>query len=167
MPRPIRHRLSVEIISVELRRWMMPTVPDRLARYKCFGDLTEDQRKAVAELAEEECFYPESTLFKEGEHGRKLYLLASGSAEILYNIGEEGPARVDTVSGGEILGCSTLIEPHIYTSTARCLSEIETLVLDAEGLKQLMDEDCNLGFKIQKQIIEMLLDRIIDLRLEP
>jgi CRP/FNR family cyclic AMP-dependent transcriptional regulator len=144
----------------------MPADPDRLTRYICFRDLVEDQRKAVAELADEECFSPEYTLFKEGKPASKLYLLDSGRVEILYNIGEGGPARVDTMSEGDILGCSSLIEPYIYTSTARCLTEIETMVLDAAELRKLMLEDCSLGFSIQKQIIHMLLDRTIDLRLE-
>jgi CRP-like cAMP-binding protein len=144
----------------------MPADPDRLTRYTCFRDLTEDQRKAVAELADEECFYPEYILFKEGQSASKLFLLDSGRVEIFYNIGEGGPACVDTVSGGDILGCSSLLEPYIYTSTARCLTEIETLVLDAAELRKLMLEDCSLGFSIQEQIIHMLLDRTIDLRLE-
>jgi CRP-like cAMP-binding protein len=127
----------------------MPADPDRLTLYICFRDLTEGQRKAVAELADEECFYPEYTLFKEGQSASKLYLLNSGSVEIFYNIGEGGPARVDTVSGGDILGCSSLIEPYIYSSTALCLTEIETMVIDAAELRKLMLEDISLGFSIQ------------------
>jgi CRP/FNR family cyclic AMP-dependent transcriptional regulator len=145
----------------------VPADPDRLVRYTCFRDLSNDQLQKIAQLAEEQCFYPDFTLFREEEPGTKLYLLNSGRVEIFYNIGEEGPARVDTVSAGEIVGCSALIEPNLYTSTACCLTEIETLVLDASGLRKLMREDCKLGFSVQSHIIQMLLDRIIDLRLQP
>ncbi|MBE9478559.1 MAG: cyclic nucleotide-binding domain-containing protein [Chloroflexi bacterium] len=144
---------------------MMPTDPDRLTRYACFRALTEDQRQAVAQLVREECFYPGHTLFQEGKPGTQLYMLAAGEVEVLYKIGEGDPTRVDTVGEGEILGCSSLIDPYTYSSTARCLSEIETLVLDAETLRKLMEEDCQIGYSIQKHIIQMLLDRIIDLRL--
>jgi len=144
---------------------MMPTDPDRLTRYACFHALTEDQRQAVAQLAREECFYPGHTLFQDEKPGTQLYMLVAGEVEVLYNIGEEAPTRVDTVGEGEILGCSSLIEPYVYFSTARCLSEIETLVLDAEALRKLMEEDCQIGYSIQKYIIQILLDRILDLRL--
>ena len=143
----------------------MPTDPDRLTRYACFRTLTEDQRQAVAQLAREECFYPGHTLFQDEKPGTQLYMLAAGEVEVLYSIGEEDPTRVDTVGEGEILGCSSLIDPYVYSSTAHCLSEIETLVLDAEALRKLMEEDCQIGYSIQKHIIRMLLDRIIDLRL--
>lgn len=143
----------------------MPTDPERLMAYPCFKGLKGDQREAVGELAREECYYAGQTLFQEGEPGSQLYLLASGSVEVLYHISEDGPAPVDTVGEGEILGCSALIPPHSHTSTARCLTDIETLVLDAEALRKLMEEDCPIGYTIQKEIIQMLLYRITDLRL--
>lgn len=143
----------------------MPTEPERLKRFPCFRDLTEEQRIVVAQLATEECFYPEHTLFREGEPGTHLYMLARGEVEVLYSISDQGPARVDTVGPDETLGCSTLIEPYTYTSTVRSISEIETLIIDSAALRELMDEDCTIGYSIQKHIIQMLLDRIIDLRL--
>ncbi len=142
----------------------MPTNPDRLTRYTCFRALTEDQRQAVAQLAREECFYPGHILFQDEKPGTHLYMLAAGEVEVLYNVGEENPTHVDAVGEGEILGCSSLIDPYVYSSTARCLSEIETLVLDAEELRKLMEEDCQIGYSIQKHIIQMLLDRILDLQ---
>lgn len=139
--------------------------PESMSAYRCFQDLSEEQRREVAQLAEDECLYPGQTLFREGDPSEAIFLLRSGNVEILYNIGEEGPAKVDTVSGEQILGCSALVEPYTYTSTARSLSEIETMIIDAAALRKLMVEDQSLGYTIQKQIIRMLLDRIIDLRL--
>ena len=146
-------------------RCTLPINPDRLTRYDCFRALTEDQRQAVAQLGEEECFYPEHVLFREGERGTQLFILDVGEVEVLYNIGDEGPARVDSVCGGEILGCSSLVEPYTYNSTVRCSTEIETLVLDAEALRKLMEEDCRIGYSIQNILIRKLLDRIMDFRL--
>jgi CRP/FNR family cyclic AMP-dependent transcriptional regulator len=144
---------------------MMPADPERLSRYPCFDALTTEGRQAVAEIAREECYYGNKVLFREGEPGSKLYLLASGGVEILYHISEDGPARVDAVGAGDILGCSSLIEPHIHSSTARCITEIETLVVDAPALRKVMEDDCPIGYAIQKAIIRRLLDRITNLRL--
>lgn len=143
----------------------MPMEAKRLRRYACFRALTENQCEAVAQLASEECHYPGHVLFREGEPGTQLYILTGGEVEVLYSIGEEGPERVDTASEGAILGCSSLIEPYTYSSMVRCITEIETLVLDAVALHNLMEEHCRIGYSIQNYIIRMLLDRIIDLRL--
>jgi CRP-like cAMP-binding protein len=95
----------------------------------------------------------------------KMYLLASGEVEVLYNIGDEGPTQVDLVSGGEVIGCSALVPPYTYTATTRCLTEAEVLELDAVALQQLMKEDCSLGFALQQQVMRVLMDRIINFRL--
>jgi len=83
----------------------------------------------------------------------------------LYSIGEEGPDQVDTASEGAILGCSSLVEPYTYSSTVRCITEIETLVLDVVALHNLMEDHCRIGYSLQNCVIRMLLDRITDLRL--
>ena len=143
----------------------MPTDPTRLQQFSCFRELTEEQREVIAQIATEECFYSGHTLFEEGKPGTHIILIGDGHVEVLYSIGEEGPSQVDQVSEGGILGCSALIDPYTYTSTTRCLTEIEAMIIDAQALRAVMKKDCPLGFSIQKNLIQMLLDRIIDLRL--
>jgi CRP-like cAMP-binding protein len=143
----------------------MPTDPARLQKFSCFSELTEEQREVVAQITTEECFYSGHALFEEGKPGTHIYLISNGYAEVLYNIGEEGPSQVDRVSAGVIVGCSALVDPYRYTSTTRCLTEIEVMIIDAQALRAIMKKDCPLGFSIQKNLIQMLLDRIIDLRL--
>ena len=136
-----------------------------LQNWACFQDLSEEQRKAVAEFSEAKCFHSGHTLFKENEPGQFLYLLVKGEAEVLYHIGEDQPVCVDRVAAGEILGCSALIPPNIHTATTRSLTEVEVLVIDARALRELMSRDCSLGFSIQQHLIRMLMDRIVNLRL--
>jgi CRP-like cAMP-binding protein len=143
----------------------MAADPTRLKEYECFKDLTDEQREAVSQFTLVEHFQPGHTMFEEGKEATHIFLLSVGEVEVLYSIGEEGPSRVDKVQSGEIIGCSALIEPYIYTSTTRSLTEVEVMVIEAAALRQLMVEDCALGFSIQKDLIRMLLDRIIDLRL--
>jgi len=143
----------------------MAADPTRLKEYECFKNLTDEQLEAVAQFASEGQFQSGHTFFEEGNKANQIFLLSAGEVEVLYSIGEEGPSRVDKVQSGEIIGCSALIEPYIYTSTTRSLTEVEVMVIEAVALRQLMVEDCSLGFSIQKDLIRMLLDRIIDLRL--
>jgi CRP/FNR family cyclic AMP-dependent transcriptional regulator len=143
----------------------MLTDPTRLQRFSCFSELTKEQREEIAQIVTEERFYSGHILFEEGKPGNHIFLIGDGYVEVLYNIGEEGPSQVDRVSTGGIVGCSALIDPYTYTSTTRCLTEIEALIIDAQALQSIMKKDCPLGFSIQKNLIQMLLDRIVDLRL--
>lgn len=143
----------------------MPTDPKYLRDFACFQNLTEDQMAAVARLATAVCYPPHHILFREGEPGERLFFMLKGEVEVLYQIGAADQERVDIVAGEEIVGCSALIKPYVYTATERSLTEIEVLEINAGELRQLMEEDYALGYTIQQQALSFLMDRIIDLRL--
>lgn len=143
----------------------MPTEPTFLNEFSCFRDIPEERLKDVAQIANAVCYLPGHILFKEGDPGTCLYYLVKGKVEVFYNIGEEGEVRVDTISGEEIAGCSILVEPHTYTATERCLTEVEVLEIDAQALRELMQKDCQFGMTILQNVIKVLMERILDLRL--
>ena len=145
----------------------MSTDLNLVLNISCFRDLSKDQTKNIAQIANAMCYPPNQVLFKESEPGQNLYFLVKGKIEVLYNIGEAGQVHVDTVSGEEVFGCSALIEPYTYTATMRSLSEIEVVVVNAIALRELMQKDCQLGFILQQHIIKLLLRRVMDFRLEP
>ncbi len=120
---------------------------------------------SIAEITNAVC-YPEGyVLFEEGKPGERIFFLVKGKVEVLYQIGEAGQVRVDTVGDEEVIGCSALIEPYTYSATEISLTEVEVLEIDLNALRQLMARDCQLGFAIQQQIISVLMMRILNLRL--
>jgi CRP/FNR family cyclic AMP-dependent transcriptional regulator len=143
----------------------MPTDSTFLQDFSCFRDLSEKQLKAIAQITDAVCYPPGQVLFEEGKPGERLFFLVKGDVEVLYNIGEAGQVRVDTVSGEEVVGCSALVEPYAYTATERSLTEVEVLEVDATSLRELTQKDCQLGFSLQQHIICVLMERILDLRL--
>ena len=143
----------------------MSTDPNFLRDFSCFRDLSEEQLKAIAQFTDAVCYPPGHVLFKEGKPGERLFFLVKGDVEVLYHIGEVGQIHVDTVSGEEVIGCAALVEPYTYTATERSLTEVEVLEVDATALRQLMEKDCHLGLSIQRHVIRVLMERILDLRL--
>ena len=144
----------------------MTTDPNLVRNISCFRDLSKDQIKNIAQIANAVCYPPNKVLFREGESGRNLYFLVKGKIEVLYNIGEAGQVHVDTISEEEFFGCSALLEPYTYTATMRSLSEIEVIAVDASALRKLMQKDYQLGFILQQLIIKLLIRRVMDFRLE-
>jgi CRP/FNR family transcriptional regulator, cyclic AMP receptor protein len=144
----------------------MPTDPIFLRDFSCFRDLSDDQLKAIAQITNAVCYQPGQILFEEGKPGEHLFLLVKGDVEVLYSIGEADQVHVDTVSGEDAVGCSALVEPYTYTATERSLTEVEVLEVDAASLRELMQKDCRLGLSLQQHIIRVLMERILNLRLE-
>ena len=144
----------------------MSTYSDLLRDFSCFRDLSKDQLETISKITDAVCYPPNYVLFEEGEIGDRLFFLISGKVEVLMKIGEDGQARVDTVSSEEIVGCSAMVEPYTYTATERSLTEVEVLEIDIAAMKELMQQDAALGLKLQQHIIEVLTKRILELRLE-
>jgi CRP-like cAMP-binding protein len=136
-----------------------------LRRYSLFAELRDEQLCLVAPIVEPMCFYAGHTLFEEDQPADKLYGLVEGKVEVLYAISAEGPARVDEMIKGNLVGCSALVSPHIYTSTARALTEVEVLAVDIAGLRELSEQDPRLMVGVQQHIIQCLLEHIVDMRL--
>ena len=59
----------------------MPVDGAYLQKFRCFDDLSDEQREVIAKIAEAECFYPEHTLFEENEPGKYLYLMMEGEID--------------------------------------------------------------------------------------
>jgi CRP/FNR family cyclic AMP-dependent transcriptional regulator len=143
----------------------MATDPKYLRKISCFSGLSDEQLEKLARISNALCYPAHHTLFEEGKPGKHLYFLVKGEVEVFYNIGESGQVRVDTVSDEEMVGCAALVEPFTYTATERSLTEVEMLEIDAEALREMMREDCWLGFSIQQSVIRLLMDRILNFRL--
>jgi len=137
----------------------------QLQEYVCFRGLTEDRLSTVSQLANVVSYPPGQVLFQEGKSGDSVYFITKGKVDIFYSIGEEGPAKVDQVFAEELIGCSALIPPFTYIATTKSQTDIEVLKIDANALRSLMKENCPLGFTIQQNIMQMLMNRITNFRL--
>jgi CRP/FNR family transcriptional regulator, cyclic AMP receptor protein len=144
----------------------MATDAALLKDFSCFRDLTDDQINKIAQFTNAVCYPPKHVLFEEGQAGERIYFLVNGEVEVLYRIGEDGMVPVDIVCGEEVVGCTALVDPYTYAATERSLSEIEVLEVDTASLRALMQQDLELGYKIQQHIIEILMGRITNLRLQ-
>jgi CRP-like cAMP-binding protein len=149
--------------SIKNWRSVMATDAKMIRKFKCFDQLTDGQVEAIAEISNSICYTKGHTLFKEGDKGDLLYLLIHGDIEVFYET-PEGLERVDTVSSEEVIGCSAMVPPHIYTATERALNDVEVLEIKTSELRELIKKDQQMGLKIQEHIMKILNDRILDLR---
>lgn len=142
----------------------MATEPNLIRKFSCFRDMTDEQVQLIAKISNSICYPSNYVLFKEGEDGKILYLLIDGDVEIFYTTDKDDLLKVDTVSSEEIVGCSAMVPPFVYTATVQALNDVEVLEIGTQELRQLIDQDPQLGLKFQEYLIQILSDRILDLR---
>ena len=143
----------------------MSTQVEYIRKLTCFKDLSAEDQNAIAKISDAVCYSPGYVLFREGEKAKKLYLIVKGQAEAIFNIGEAEQVRVEVLSDDEIAGCSALAEPHQYAATERSITDIEVLEIEIDSLKNLIQENNQLGLRLYENIIKIMSRRILDLRL--
>jgi len=145
--------------------------PEILYRYPFFGGLDDAQIKAIALIAEEESLASGETIFHEGQRAESLYFLVDGSVA-LYYMGsgtvlekyKEG-IPVDDINPGEPFGFSALIEPYIYTSTARATKPCRVIKFKAEALKTLFNLDLRLAYILTLKAAQAAVTRLSTTRM--
>jgi CRP-like cAMP-binding protein len=114
----------------------------------------------VAAITEERAFPAGQPLFREGDPAQALYILRAGEVDIVYqhHVGEG--RVVDTVVAGDMIGWSSLVEPHRCTATAVPRTAGRAVRIDAAGMRALCDRDHTLGYQLLKELAATLSRRL-------
>lgn len=142
----------------------MATDAKLIRKFECFRLLSDEQVEEIAEISNSICYPEGHVLVEEGERGEILYLLIEGDIDVFYRNPKTGLEKVDTVSSEEVIGCSAIVPPYVYSATEKTLSDVEVLEIKTDALRELIQEDPEIGLKIQEHIIKKLNNRILDLR---
>jgi CRP-like cAMP-binding protein len=86
-------------------------------------------------------FQPGDVICKQGQRGGELFFIKTGKVELIVRHPETG---VDTVVGtvGErsVIGTMSFLEGDERSATAKCLTEVECVVVDAQQREKLLDQ---------------------------
>jgi CRP/FNR family transcriptional regulator, cyclic AMP receptor protein len=136
-----------------------------LHHYSLFSGLDEAQIQTLTQVCREECFMADSILFEEGQPADELFVLVDGAVEEVFTVDQAKLSLLRPVAVGDMIGCPALAPPYKHSCTARSLSQIEVLAIDAPALRALFAQDCQIARVIQQNVIHSLLKRMESLRL--
>ena len=97
-----------------------PTAFD-LGKLPLFGGLPEDALRAFADQAEVSALEPGREIFHEDETARTLYVLESGSLEVVKKKGD-GEVQLSRIRPGESFGEMSFIDMQPRSATVRATS---------------------------------------------
>jgi len=132
----------------------------QLTAYPLFSRLSEAQIKKFMAICREETFLPDTVLHKQGEPANNVYVILNGQVAEELNVSGRVLSPVKPLAAGDVTGCSALFPPNAHTCTARTISETNVLVVDAEKMRQLFDEDCDIARSFYRHIIGALHHRM-------
>jgi CRP/FNR family transcriptional regulator len=132
-----------------------------------FQGLSQSQSEQVAAITREQQIKKSHWLFHEGQPAESIYLLKDGAIELVTRVEDtiEIPVTVIRPENG-CLGIGALVEPHLYTLSARCLKDSIVLKIEQTELHSLMQDDVELRCTIMTNLAQKMLERLKETRQE-
>ncbi len=132
-----------------------------------FQGLTQSQIEQISVIAREQQIPKGRWLFHENHEARHIYLLQAGAVELVTKVEDsiEIPITVIRPDNG-CVGVGALVEPYLYSLSARCLDDSRLLVIDKTELHNLMASDCEMRSIIMTNLAQKMLNRLKETRQE-
>jgi CRP/FNR family cyclic AMP-dependent transcriptional regulator len=142
--------------------------PEILTAFPFFAGLSETEVKSVSIIANKVSFQRGDLIFREDDSAHTLYLLVDGWVDIVVNTDAEGKQHelVTTLSPGDILGWSALVDPYLYTGSAVCASPVEAIEFKGADLLGMFELDPRLCCVIMRRVCRAIADRLRATRLQ-
>ena len=138
--------------------------PELLRRHTFFGGFSAAELKELAMTGGEQALAAGEMLFTEGARADQLYFLAEGEMETLLKTDEED-ISLSSIPPGEPVGWSALIEPHIYTASARSTRPSTVIAFPRPTLAALLEDD-HFAATLMKKLAELISRRLRDTQVQ-
>jgi len=140
------------------------SIKEALKSSEIFQGLTDEELDKLLPLCQEQFYEEGAVMFCEGEQCNYVQTLKSGKValetELIISRSAAERATIDVLSQGSSFCWSALMEPHILTSSGRCLERTEILALDGDKLKALLDENPRMGYKVANNLVKVVASRL-------
>ena len=133
--------------------------------HELFHNLSVEEVNQISEFSERRGWDKGDPIFLKGEKAQKIYLLLEGS--VLLRLPAKPPDEyrivVSRIDEGDLFGLSPLLGSSRYTVEAQCDADTEALVIDADKLRKLLEENSVTGMAIMSEVADIYFRRYIDL----
>ncbi len=140
------------------------SIKEALRSSEIFQGLTDEELDKLLPLCQEQFYETGAVMFCEGAQCNYVQTLKSGKValETELTISRSGAERatIDVLSQGSSFCWSALMEPHILTSSGRCLEKTEIIALDGGKLKTMLDENPSIGYKVANNLVKVVASRL-------
>ncbi len=136
-----------------------------LKKTELFSALEDSQLERIVSLSKIEPFPEGKTIFQQGSEAHCLYVLVQGAVTLTIKTGEKMDLMTSTLDReGVVFGMPCLLEPFRYNVTAACAKPSKVVVIDADPLRRLLEEDPKMGREVMKKLASIYFNRLNEMR---
>jgi CRP-like cAMP-binding protein len=156
IPNPIR---TVEYMSLE-KKQKKQTQSYSQQRYDAVKDLwmfqplSEEEKRSLADGAEDVLLYDGQVLFRQDDPGESLYIIRKGQVDVLIRQANGGETKVATLKSGDFFGEMSALTGQPRTATIRATGDLVCVKIGKEDLNRLFNSDPAIMEKISQIVAQ-------------
>jgi CRP-like cAMP-binding protein len=131
-----------------------------------FQRFSASYRQQLVLMTSQQEYQAGDCIFREGQHERRIYIVAEGQVVLEIKVPELGTVQVLRVGHGSLLGWSPILGRGTMTATARALTDCRLIALDAEAVRALAESDPRFGMEFFRTMSTALAERLRATRLQ-
>jgi CRP-like cAMP-binding protein len=131
-----------------------------LAAQPFLRGLTPEQLNLLAEDSMPAEFQPGERILSEGAPANRFYLILEGRVELESSVLDGEPVAVQTLGAGDLLGWSWLFPPFCWHFDARAVLPTKAILFYAKHVRELCEQDHDLGYELMKRVSIILIQRL-------
>jgi CRP-like cAMP-binding protein len=125
-----------------------------------FADLDDDELDKVAEVCKEQQFKSGQTIFKEGEPGNRLYIIAEGEVRISRQIPGSGEEALTVLKQGACFGEMAVFDRSERSTDAIANTDCKLITITRSDFEMLLDFNRDLAYKVLWAVVRLLSERL-------
>src|SRR5450631_798115 len=142
----------------------MESVAQSLGNVPLFQGLDAAERSRLAEIAEPRTHAAQSPLFREGDHGDALWVLLSGSVEVVKRDGAGHHQLLATLQGPTVLGeAGLLLEDGPRSASVLAVSELSLLRVPGAEFRRMLAAQDLAALKLTLALARVLALRLVQM----
>ena len=99
-------------------------------------------------------------IFREGDPANRFYLIEQGHVSLESHRRDELAVAIQKIGPGDVLGWSWLFPPYYWHFDARALEPTTAIFLYGTRLRELCEEDHDLGYELMKRMTQVVIQRL-------
>lgn len=138
----------------------MADVTELLKQVVIFRDLDDAELSQIAEVCKEESFNPGEFIFREGEHGNRLYLIVNGDVRISRDVPGSGEEALAVLKAGAMFGEMAVFDRSQRSTHAISNGGTVTLTISRADFEMLLDFNREMAYKVLWAVVRVLSSRL-------
>jgi diguanylate cyclase (GGDEF)-like protein len=131
-----------------------------LRKLEIFSSLNHEELSRVRLLMKRHEVPENWVLFREGDVGRLMYIVLSGTVAISILSSGAEELEVSRVGEGSFFGEMSILEKDVRSATCRTVEDCILLSLDSDAFSRLMDEEPAAAIKIMQRMLNTSTNRL-------